>query len=234
LKRVLLVILTLTLFLAFFSLVHGNQKEDYSYTFRQKPITRGVCEETAYTLDQGGLKIGDVSVPGSISQWKYAYIEYGLTNDLQVGTTLPQNFLGRANLSVKYRLPFRGPGRAALAIPANINFNLSPLGVSTHTGLTATWENKDSLNFHTGVNLWLVSYAYRFFNPSAYVAADYDLLSQVKVMGELNAHTFGEDFMSARVGGLLRVFDFINLKLSSSIDFPSGNMNAWASLFVRF
>ena len=233
-KRALLVILALTLFLSFAFLTHGDKVEAFPYTFRQKPITRGICEETAHTLNQGGLEVGEVSVPGSISQWKYAYLRYGLTDDLQVGTTLPQNFLGRPNLSVKYRLPFRGPGQGELAVPATIDLNLSPLGVSSHTGLTATWGNKDSLNFHTGVNLWLVSYAYRFFNPSAYVAADYDLLSQVKVMSEFNAHTFGEDFISARVGSLIRAFDFINLKLSSSVDLPSGGMNAWASLFVRF
>lgn len=235
-KRALLVVLSLTLVLTFVPLAHGNQEEAFSYTFRQKPIITLVCQENAHTLNQGGLKVGDVSVPGFLDQWRGIYLKYGLTDDLQVGTTIAQNFLGRPNLSAKYRLPFRGPGRSQLAIPATatIDLNLSPLGASSHTGLAATWENKDGFNFHTGVNLWLVSYVYQFFNPSAYVAADYDLLSNVKVMGELNADSFGEDFISARAGGLIRAFDLINLRLSASVSLPSGTPDALISLFVRF
>lgn len=229
-----IIILVATILIGVFGLsVQGNQEEQISSTFEKKPIARGICEETAYTLSKGGWKFGDLSVPGQISQWKCFYVKYGLTEDFQLGTTLAQNFLGRPNLTTKYNLPFKGPGRAELAVPASLDLNLDPPGVSTNLGLAASWNNS-SFNFHAGTNLWLVSYAYRFFNTSAYLMADYNLLSNTKLIGEMDFQSFGEDFLTIRAGGLMRPLDFLNLKLSSSFDIPSGDMNAWASLFVRF
>ena len=213
---------------------YANSDELNPTTFQRKPMLRGICEDTAHTLNLGSFKFGDLSVPGTLSQWKHSYLKYGLTNNFQVGTTLAQNFLGRPNLTTKYKLPFKGPGQAELAVPANLNLNLDPLGVSTNLGLAASWNNNSSFNFHAGANLWLVSYAYRLFNSSAYLMVDYNLLSNTKLIGELDLQSFGEDFLTLRAGGLIRPLDFLNLKLNSSVDVPSGDMSAWASLYVRF
>ena len=178
--------------------------------------------------------MGDLSVPWSPSLWKHFYLNYGLSDNLQIGTTLSQNFLGRPNFSAKYLLPFDGPGGARLALPARIELNISPLGVSTHTGLTASWEVNDRMDFHTGVDLWLVSYVYSAFNTSAYFCADYNLFSNMKVIGEFDFYSFGQNFLTVRAGGLLRILDFVNLRASSSFRLPSGGMQAGADLFFRF
>jgi len=210
--------------------VYSNQDFDYS----DRPITKALCEDTAYTLTRGEWKVGALSIPFYPSQWQYTYVQYGLGDNLQVGSTIPQNVLGRPNISAKYRLPFNGPANSTLAVPVSLNLNLSYLGVSTNTGLVASWKPNERTGFHVGLNLWLTSYSYRFFNPSGYLVADYNFLSNLKAIGEVDLHTFGEDFLSIRAGGLWRVLDFLNLKLSSSVDLPSGDMSAWASLFLRF
>lgn len=229
---ILIIVVFLLLSLSFF--VYGDREGQYSNTFRVNPITKGICEETAYTLGRGEWKVGDLSVPWSLSQWRHFYLNYGLSDNLQIGTTLSQNFLGRPNISAKYHLPFDGPGGARLAVPARVELNISPLGASTHTGLTASWDVNDRMDFHTGVDFWLVSYVFSAFNTSAYFAADYNLFSNMKVIGELDFYSFGQNFLTVRVGGLLRVLDFVNLRASSSLRFPSGGTQVGADLFFRF
>lgn len=232
-RKFLLVILASTLLLCLNSVVYGDQ-EGFSNTFQLNPITKGISEETAYTLGRGEWKAGDLSVPGGLYQWRHLYLKYGLSEDLQIGTTVSQNFLGRPNLSAKYHLPFEGPGGAELAVPASIELNLSLPGVSTNTGLTGSWNLSERLNFHTGVNFWMVSYYYSYFNSSAYLMADYDLLSNMKAIGEFDVYSFGENFLTVRVGGLLRVLKFINLRVRSSVQLPLGGIQVGADLFFRF
>lgn len=233
-KRWVIFVIAVFLLLSPGFLVYGDQEGRDSNTFWVSPITKGICEETAYTLSRGEWKVGDLSVPWSPSQWRHFYLNYGLSDNLQIGTTLSQNFLGRPNISAKYRLPFDGPGEARLAVPARIELNIYPLGLSTHTGLTASWNVNERMDFHTGVDFWLVSYVYSAFNTSAYFAADYNLFSNMKVVGEFDFYTFGQNFLTVRVGGLLRVLDFVNLRASSSLQLPSGGTQVGADLFVRF
>jgi len=202
-------------------------------TFQESPTTKGICEDTAYTLNQGEWKIGNLSLPGSVSQWKCAYLKYGLTEDLQVGTTLPQNFLGQPNLSGKYHLTSNGPGGSDLAMPARLNISLSPVAnLSLSSGLVASWDLNNKFGFHSGANIWFNTSGN--FSPFAYVMTDYNVLSNTKLISELKFYPSSQDVLSLRAGGLIKPLDFINIKLSSSIDIPSGNMSAWASLFVRF
>ena len=136
-RRPVIVLFTAILICTFALSIHAKPDELRSTTFKRKPMLGGICKDSAYTLNRGSFKFGDLSVPGTLYQWKYTYLKYGLTEDFQVGTTLAQNFLGRPNLTTKYNLPFKGPGRAELAVPANLNVNLDPLGVSTNLGLVA-------------------------------------------------------------------------------------------------
>ena len=213
---------------------YGTQHSDDTYQFTNSPLIEGIYEETAYTLGSGEWKVGEISFPGRLSQWKWLYVKYGPTERFQFGTTIPQNFLGRPNLSGKYQLPLEVPASGKLAIPASIEINLSPPGLSSNTGLVASWSINEKTSLHTGVNLWLVSFIYRLFNPSAYLIADYNLLPNLTLIGEVNIHSFGEDFSSIRIGGLFRTFRFLNLKLSANIDFPSGDVSGGANLFLRF
>lgn len=121
-----------------------------------------------------------------------------------------------------------------MAVPARVELNISPLGVSTHTGLTASWNVNERMDFHTGVDFWLVSYVYSAVNTSAYFAADYNLFSNMKMIGEFDFYSFGQNFLTVRAGGLLRVLDFVNLRASSSLRLPSGGMQAGVDLFFRF
>lgn|GEM_PF-2829246 len=210
------------------------QEKDTLRNFQKKPLTEGIYEETAYTLQPGGLKIGDLSLPFYRDQWRTAYLEYGLSHNFQLGTTVANNFLGNPNLTAKYSLPFKGFWEAELAIPASITMQLDPLGVSTQTGLVASWKVNDTLNLHAGTNVWVVSYAYGYFFPSAYLITDYNLHSNIKLISELDFHSFGSDYLSIRIGGLLRILNFINLKLRSTVDIPYGGLTAGADLFLRF
>lgn len=233
-KRYVIVLICVFLLLSLGFLVYGDREGQGSSTFRVNPITKGIHEETAYTLGRGEWKVGDLTVPGSLSQWKHFYLNYGVSDNLQIGTTLAQNLLGRPNVSAKYHLPFDGPGGARLAVPARIELNISPLGVSTHTGLTASWNVNDRMDFHTGVDFWLVSYVYSAFNTSAYFGADYNLFSNMKVIGELDFYSFGQDFLTVGAGGLLRILEFVNLRASYSSRLPSGGTQIGADLFFRF
>lgn len=210
-----------------------NQVKETLGTFRNRPITEGICNQTAHTLNQGEWKVGDLSFPGQFSQWKYFYLQYGLTENLQIGTTLAQNFLGGPNLSGKYHLPIKGPAGAELAIPASLNIYLSPIAnASFGSGIVASWNLTPKFGFHGGTDLWFNTSG--TFSPSAFVMTDYNILSNTKLISELKLYTFSKDVLSLRAGGLVRPFDFLNLKLSSSFDLPSGDMSAWVSLFVRF
>lgn len=185
-KRALVVLISLFLLFSFSFLVYGNQRERILSTFEQKPITRGICEDTAYTLNQGGLKLGDLSVPGQISQWKWVYLKYGLTEDLQVCTTIPQNFLGRPNFSAKYHLTSDVLGGADVAIPADMNIYVSPaVNLSLSSGLVASWKLNREFGFHSGANIWFSSYG--TLSPSAYVMTDYNILSNAKLISELES-----------------------------------------------
>ena len=150
-----------------------------------------------------------------------------------MGTTLPQNFLGQPNLSGKYHLTSNGPGGADIAIPASLNIYLSPVtNLSFSSGLVASWDLNNKFGFHSGANIWFNTSS--TFSPSAYVMTNYNVLSNTKLISEMKLYTFSQDVLSLRAGGLIRPLDLINLKLSSSIDLPSGDMSAWASLFLRF
>ena len=234
-KRFIVISISVLMLLSVSFSTYADDKALYSTSFRRKPMLRGICSDTAYTLNRGGIKFGDLTVPGSVSQWKWIYLKYGLTEDFQVSTTLPQNFLGQPNLSTKYRLTSDGPGGVDIAIPADINVYLSQAPVtnlSFSSGLVASWKLNRDFGFHGGANIWFSSFG--TFSPSAYVMTDYNILSNVKLISELKVYTFSQDLLSVRAGGLIRPFNFLNIKLSSSVDIPSGDMSAWASLFLRF
>lgn len=138
------IIFVLAILLLIFTTAVGSadqgdlQKKGRLGSFQRKPITEGIYEETAYTLQPGGLKIGELSLPFYVDQWRTAYLEYGLSHNLQLGTVLAKNFLGNPNLTAKYSLPFKGFWEAELAIPASVTLQLYPLGLSTQTGLAAS------------------------------------------------------------------------------------------------
>jgi len=216
--------------LLLFQPVYGGGTE----TFEKRPITEAIREQTSYTLSRGEWKVGSLTLPFYPTGWQQIYVSYGLSDSLQVGSTIPQNLLGRPNVTAKYRLPFAGPAGSVLAVPVSLNLNLSYLGVSTNTGLVASWKPNERIGFHVGLNLWLTSYSYRFLNPSGYLIADYNLPANLKAITEVDVHTFGEDFMSVRIGGLWRGFEVLNLRVSSSFDVPSGDASIGAGLFLRF
>ncbi len=233
-KKPLISGLTLLLIISLSPVVYGDGGESFYSLFRSKPITSGIHAETGYTLGRGEWKVGSLTLPGAISQWERTYVRYGLTENLQLGTALPRNFLGRPNVSAKFQLPFKGPAGAGLAIPASLDLAISPLGTSANAGLAASWSLTERIGLHSGINVWLVSYIYRLFNPSVYAVVDYDLLSNFKAIGEVDLHAFGQDYLDLRVGGLTRVLDVINLKFSVSVDLPSGDNSMGANIFLRF
>lgn len=229
-KRVVLLIVIGILLFSLSTSVYSNQ----DFNFSDRPITKGIYEETAYTLTRGEWKVGTLSIPFYPSQWRHTYVKYGLSDNLQVGSTIPQNVLGRPNVSTKYGLPFGGPLNSSLAVPMGLDLQFSPLGISTSAGLVASWNVNQILNFHAGTKLWLTSYSSSLLNSSVYAITDYNLLPNVKAIGEVDFHTFGEDFLSIRTGALWRALEFINLKASSTFEVPTGGFNMSVRLFLRF
>lgn len=214
--------------------VLGDQRTSEDRTLQESLLIEGIYEDTAFTLNQGEWKIGELSIPGSLYQWKWAYMQYGLTDNLQIGTTLVRNFQGFPNLSGKFHLPLQGFDELELAIPAKINFVLSPFNVVTTTGLAASWRINDNINFHTGTNLWLTSYGVGFSHPSLYVMAGYRIFSNITLLGELELGSLGNRYLAIRWGGLWRVLETLNFKLHSSLSVPTGGLNAGVDIFARF
>jgi len=201
-------------------------------TFREEPIISVLRGATAYTLNRSELQIGDLSIPFHISQLRWIYVLYGLTDGLQLGTAIPENFLRGPNFSGKFHAMHLPASRIDAAVPFSFDLSFDPFFISLGGGMAMSWKLRDGLTLHMGMHLWFSTLG-GFGFPFLYASADVDILPNMKLLGELNLYSFLEDPLRLRIGGLMRL-SFINLKLTATLVIPTFGSFLNANMFFRF
>lgn len=199
-------------------------------TFQANSITEGLWGATAYTLKKNEIKLGDFFIPFHISQLKCIYINYGIASNLQVGTAVPANFLGDINIAGKYGFIH---SKIDIAIPFGVDLFLNPLSFSLGSGAALSWRITNYLDFHTGMRIWSSSQG-DLWVSSLYTILGLDVLSNIKLLSELDLYPPLENPLKARVGGLIRLLDFLNLKITATLSVPSNHNYINANASLRF
>jgi len=199
--------------------------------FQDRPITEGLYGFTAYPLNRGGVRIGNLTFPFHLSQLQWIYIDYGLTEDLQIGSALPANFLGNLNLLGKFRF-LQLPLGIELAIPFSIDLTLRPARrMVLGSGLILSWA-MEGLSYHSG--LWLSFSKEERLKPSIfYVIIDLDPLPDTKLLIELDVYPKADNPLLIRLGELRRLSP-LNLRVTATLVLPEGSNTLDAALFLRF
>ena len=185
--------------------------------FEGPVLTQVIYQATGYTLPAGVWELERTFSPLAFG-FPWVSVSYGLTEGLDVGTGLTADFTGLPNLGAKIAL-----GRTdtiALAFLTDVAFSVSDSSLYFGSGVALS-SVMESLGVHAGTYMQVLPE----FSISPYAATDYDLMSNTKLLAELNFLPF-----RARLGLLLRLLE--NLDLRSWASFPT--LSLWASLNARF
>jgi hypothetical protein len=201
-------------------------------TFQERPITAGLREFTAYPLTAGSLQIGNIVFPFDSAQLRWLALDFGLTNNFQIGTALAANFLGRLNLLGKYRFLHLDSGMD-LALPFSIDVVLAPpRTLAFGTGAILSWQFSASTSFHSGIWLALTNEP-RVGVSALYLIADVELTPNSKLLFELDLYPLVADLVQISLGELQR-FGFINVRVAATLLLPTANNVLSADVFFRF
>ena len=199
--------------------------------FEERPIIEGLWEFTAYTLRSGELRVGNLSLPFDPSQLRWLYLDFGLTDSLQLGTALPANALGVVNLIGKFRF-LRSEKGFALALPFRFDLVYRPgrdflLG----TGMAMSWP-LEGLTLHGG--FWfLLSREKRVQLSTMYAILDATVLPDTKLLMEVDLYPGEGDRLWIRLGTLRRV-GAVHIRTAASVLVPGGENLLQLDLFFRF
>lgn len=201
--------------------------------FAERPIIEGLWEFTAYTLRQGELRVGNLSLPFEPSQLRWLYLDVGLTGTLQLGTAIPANALGVLNLIGKLRLLHSEEGDGfSLALPFRLDLTYRPVrNFLLGTGLVISWPLEE-LTLHGGMWL-LLSRGERVRISTMYAILDTTVLSDTKLLLEVDLYPGGTDMLWIRLGTLRRV-GVVHIRTAASVLFPGGDNLVQVDLFFRF
>lgn len=201
-------------------------------TFQEQPITEGLHELTAYPLNGGGIRIGDLSFPFEGSQLRWLALDYGLTNDLQIGTALPANFLGTLNLLAKYRL-LSLSSAMDFSIPLSITLTLGEVReLNFASGMIFSGRFDENFGYHGG--LWfLISNAGGSGISTFYLMTDLLIHPDAKLIFELDLYPAATDSLLLSLGELQR-FGPVNLRVVTTWILPSRTNVVEADIFFRF
>jgi hypothetical protein len=206
----------------------GSARTTWAASFREVPPTIG-----AYTLRGGEWQIGaDMEVgletlPEGISLETYGLsVAYGVTNQFQAGIASHTQFVGGAvrylRFSAKLRLSFGAD--LDLGVPFGVGFYDVGEGIQlglVNSGAVLSLRVGRDVAFHGGLALGISPQFY----VSPYGIIDFDLLPNIKLVGEL-----GLIPLSAAVGAWIRLLDFLDVKLALTpvpLSFTGG-------LYLRF
>ena len=174
--------------------------------FQEAPPTTGVYRSTAYTLRGGEWQIGlgFVLTPLAVSVAPLVMsVEYGITDHLQIGVAPIQAVLGQLNLHSKLRIHLGS--RLDMGIPFSLWLYSDPIGFTWGTGAVLSLRLGGGIAFHGGLNMGVVR---ELFYVSPYTIADFDVLPNLKLVGEL-----GLIPVSMAVGMWVRPLPFLDVKL---------------------
>lgn len=199
-------------------------------TFEERPITEGLRELTAYPLVGGEVRIGDLFLPFDVSQLRWVAIDYGITNDFQLGTAIPADFLGTLNLLAKYR--FLQLSDMSFALPLSLNITLEPRTLLFGSGLIVSGAFNEAFSYHSGAWVALTNEP-RFALSALYLIVDVNLLADTKLLLELDLYPSAMDLAQISLGELQR-FGSLNLMVTATLVLPSTANTLGAVIFFRF
>lgn len=185
------------------------------FGFEGPELTQVIYQPTAYTLPpgmwelEGTFSLLSLGLP-SIS------VAYGLTESLQLSTSLSGALFGMPGLGVKAALG--GMDSLALVASAGVSYFIAEGSLYVGAGLVASLQT-GAMGIHPGISLQVLP----TFSIHPYAAFDYSTGSTMAVLGEL-----GFIPVSGRMGVLFRMIP--NLDLRAWAGFPSFTVGASAAL----
>lgn len=223
--RALLIATTTILFLA-----ASAGADDFS----GHPPTDALNGATAFTLNRGEWQISSlqffidfpqVGSPFNLSQLKWLNVEYGLTNRLQIGTTVLENVLEGPNAWAKFNaLRTR---TLTLAVPLAVDVNLSTGTAGVGSGLALSWAPTYRTLWHTGLNFW--AYDGQVQLSRIHTALEFALWGHTHLFVEADVWP-----LVVEVGSLSR-FRALNLEVSSRVvEDTDVTFDIELELFLRF
>ncbi len=178
--------------------------------------TYGLSRSTAYTLNQGEWQIGSTfsflafGLPGIT-------VEYGLTDYLQLGTSLTRDIEGDLNLRGKFWL--LQAGTVDLAFPFAMWF-LPDAGFSSHVAAIMSWQAIDSLSLHMGT--WVSVFPHFYYSP--YFIMNLHPLPDLALIGEVGLRPF-----QVALGIRIDLWDFLSLRVAAGFN----PLSFWGGLSIR-
>jgi len=202
--------------------------------FEGRPPLNTLNGSTAYALNRGEIRISSlrvffsfphVGVPFSLSQFKWLNAEYGLTDRLMIGATLLENVLEGPNIWAKFNaLRTRS---WAVAMPLEIDVNLSPFVAGIGSGLAAGWQPTPQTTLHSGLRFWAFDGQVQLTH--IYAALEVALFDHTHLFVETDVWP-----LVVEIGSLSR-FRALNLEVSSRlIEDTNLNLDLELELFARF
>lgn len=178
--------------------------------------TYGLSRSTAYTLNRGEWQIrGSFSLltlglPG-------VTVEHGLTDHLQLGTSLTSDIQGDLNLRGKFWL--LQVGTVDLAFPFAMWFH-PDTGFSSHLAAIMSWQAMGPLSLHVGT--WISVFPHFYYWP--YLIMDLHPLPDLALLGEIGLRAF-----DVTLGIRIALWDFLSLRVAGGFN----PLSFWGDLSIR-
>jgi hypothetical protein len=178
--------------------------------------TYGLSRSTAYTLNRGDWQIGSTfsflafGIPGIT-------VEYGLTDYLQLGTSLTRDIEGDLNIRGKFWL--LQVGTVDLAFPFAMWFQ-SDTGFSSHVAAIMSWQAIDPLSLHMGT--WISVFPHFYYWP--YLIMNLHPLPDLALIGEVGLRPF-----QVTLGIRIDLWDFLSLRVAGGFN----PVSFWGGLSIR-
>jgi len=203
-------------------------------TFQTHPPTDTLNGSTAYTLNRGEFRVGSLNLfvdflhPTTVfrlNQLKWLDVEYGLTDRLQVGTTVLETVLEGPNVWAKFTAIRTRTW--AVAMPLSIDVNLSPVVAGVGSGVLMSWTPTRTASLHGGLRFSAFDGQVQLSRIHA--ALEYALVDHTHLWAEADIWPLGIE-----VGTLSR-YRMLNLEISSRlVEDAAPTLDLELELFVRF
>ena len=199
-----------------------------------RPPISTLSNATAHTLQQGEWRVGSLHLRFSfptaspvfrLSQLQWLGVEYGLTNRLQIGSTVLENVLEGPNVWAK----FNGLRTRAwsLAMPLELDVDLSPFAAHVRSGLAVSWAPFPPSSLHAGFSFWAFDGQVQL--SRVYAALEFELFPHTHLWVEADVWPW-----VVEVGTLSR-YRMLHLQISSRvIEDADPHLDLELELFVRF
>lgn len=178
--------------------------------------TFALSRSTAYTLNRGE---GQVSTTFNLLSLGVptVSVEYGLSNYLQLGTSVTRDIEGDLNLRGKVGL--LQVRRVDLAFPFALWMSPNS-GFSSHVATVISWEAMDSISLHLGT--WVGVYPHFYYSP--YLIMDLHPLSDLALIVEGSLRP-----SRVTLGIRMALWDFLNLRVAGGLN----PLSFWGGLSIR-